>query len=82
MLVKQHNESTEEWIGKFRISAAECNCKDRQLKEQFIYVLNDNGMMVEIIRELTKGKNEDVTSNQGLLCVRPVECQRINSSYG
>ena len=27
---------------------------DRQLKEQFIHGLNDNGMMVEIIMELAK----------------------------
>ena len=44
--------------------ATECNYNDidRQLKEQSIHSLNDNGM-VEIISELTKGKNKGVTSN-------------------
>ena len=30
----------------------------RQLLEQFIHGLNANGMMVEIIRNLTKGENK------------------------
>ena len=44
--------------GQIRIAASECNYKeiDRQLKEQFIHILNDNDMMVEIIKELTKLK--------------------------
>ena len=43
-------------MGRLRIAAIECSYKeiDRQLKEQFIHRLNDNGMMVEIIKKLTK----------------------------
>ena len=56
-------------MGRLRISVTECNYKDidRQLKEQFIHGLNNNCMMVKIGRELTKGENKDVTSNQVLL---------------
>ena len=34
-LVRQHNESKEEWMGRFRTAAMECNYRDvdRQLKE-------------------------------------------------
>ena len=57
-LVRQHNENVEEWTGRLRIAAIECNYieRDRQLKKQFIIRLNDNGMMLEIIKELTKLK--------------------------
>ena len=49
-LVRQHNENVEEWMGRVRLAAVECNNKeiDRQLKEQFLYGLNDNSMIVEI----------------------------------
>ena len=71
-LVRQQNESIEEWMGILRISTTECNCNDidRHLKEQFIHSLNDNGMMVEIISELRMGENKDVTSIQVLLWAR------------
>ena len=41
-------------MGRCRLAAIECNYKemDRQLKEQFIHVLNDNDILAEIIREL------------------------------
>ena len=50
-LVRQENESAEQWIDRPRISVTECNYNviDRQSKQQFIHDLNDNGMMVEII---------------------------------
>ena len=67
-LVRQQNESAEEWISRLRISATECNCNDvyQHFKEQFIHDLNDNDMMDEIISQLTKGKNKNVTINQVL----------------
>ena len=57
-LVGQPNEDAEEWMSRLRLAALECNYKetDRQLKEKFIHRLNDNDIMVEIIRELTKLK--------------------------
>ena len=43
-------------MGRLRIATAECNYKkiDRQLKEQFIHGLNDDDMIIEIIKDLTK----------------------------
>ena len=37
-LQRKDNESKQEWMGRFHIKVAKCNCKeyDRQLKEQFI----------------------------------------------
>ena len=55
------------------MAAVECNYKeiDRQLKEQFIHGLNDNDMLTEIIRELTKAEeNTAVTSEQVLVWVK------------
>ena len=42
----------EEWMGRLRIAAAECNYKEihRQLKEQFIHGLNNKAMLDEIVR--------------------------------
>ena len=54
-------------MSRLRIAAIECNYKeiDRQLKEQFIHRLNDNDMMVDIIKELTKSEeNKDVKVNK------------------
>ena len=54
-LVRQSNESAEEWVGRLRTAAVECNYHeiDKQLKEQFIHRLNDKEMLAEIIREVT-----------------------------
>ena len=43
-------------MGRLRTDVVECKYKevDRQLKEQFIHGLNDDEMLAEIIRELTK----------------------------
>ena len=50
---------------------------DRCLKEQFIYGLNDDGMIVEIIHELTLCSDmSSVTSEQVLVWVKIVEAQR------
>ena len=50
---RQMNENAEDWMGRLRLAPVECNYKeiDRQLKEKFIHGLNDNDMLVEIIRE-------------------------------
>ena len=60
-LVKQQNESTEEWMGRLRMATIECSYKevDRQLKGQFKHRLNDSEMLTEIIRELTRS-NESI----------------------
>ena len=52
---------------RLRIATVEGNYKetDRQLKEQFINRLNDDDMMIEIIKELTiNEENENITSGQ------------------
>ena len=51
------------------------------LKEQFINSLNDNGMMVEIIRELTSVVDtSSVTSAQVLAWARIVEAQMTQTA--
>ena len=46
-------------MGGVQLAAVECNYKeiDRQLKDQFIYGLNDNEMLAKV-RKLTKKKLE------------------------
>ena len=48
-------------MGRLRLATVECNYKeiDRQLKEQFIHGINDNDILVEIIRELTKTEESE-----------------------
>ena len=57
------------------VAVAECNYRrlDRQLKEQFIYGLNDKCMLDEIIRELTAKNNDEQLTSEGVL----VWAQRI-----
>ena len=59
-LGRHKNENAEEWMGRLRLAAVECNYMeiDRQLKEQFIHEINDNDMLTEIIRELTKSQGK------------------------
>ena len=52
-------------MGKLRLAAVEFNYKeiDGQLKTQFINRLNDNDMLMEILRELIKTEeSKNVTS--------------------
>ena len=70
MLVRWTDKNTEKWIGRPRLATLECNYKeiDKQLKKQFIHGLNDNDILVKIIRELTKTEEgSDVTSEQVLV---------------
>ena len=65
-LVRKLNENVEECMGRIGLGAADCNYKevDTQLKEQFIYELNDNDMLVEIMRELTKTEDSKNVTNE------------------
>ena len=57
-------------MDRLRIAAIKCNYKeiDRQSKELFIIGLNDDIMIVELIKEFTKSEeSKDVTSHQILL---------------
>ena len=68
-LSRQTKENTEEWMGRLRLAAVECKYRevDRQLKDHFIHRLNDNDMLTEIIKELTKAEESaDITSEQVL----------------
>ena len=70
-------------MGKLRLAAVECNYKeiDGQLKEQFTHRLNDNDLLVEIIRELTKAEESAaVTGEQVLIWAKRVEVQRAQSA--
>ena len=79
----QTNGKAEEWMGRLILAAVECNYKEkyRQLKEQFIHGLNDNDMLAEIIRELTKAmESAAVTSEQVIIWAKRVEAQRPQSA--
>ena len=70
-------------MGRLRLATEEGNYKviDRQLKEQFIHGLNDNDMLVEIIRGLSKAeKSTAVTSEQVLVWAKRVDAQRAQST--
>ena len=73
------NETAEEWMSRLQLTAVECNYKDidRQLKEQFIHGLNDNDILVDIIRKLSKREeSKNVTSGQVLAWAKRVEGQK------
>ena len=69
MLYRYDDENVEEWMRRPQVAAVECNCQEvnRQLKEQFIYSLNDKCMLQEIIKELTTTKNDDYITSVGVL---------------
>ena len=78
-LSKQCGENPEEWMGRLRLAAIECNYKeiDRQLKEELIHSLNATDMLAEIIMELTKiNENAEVTCEKVLCWAKRVEVQR------
>ena len=53
---------------------------DCQLKEQFIHGLNDKTMLDKVIRELiTKGSNDQTTSEDVLFWTKRVEAQRMQA---
>ena len=82
-LYRFEDESTEEWMGRLRIAAAECSYKeiDRQLKEQFIHGLNDKAMLDEVVRELTaKNSSKQTNSEDVLLWVRRIKTQRAQAA--
>ena len=56
-------------MGGLHIAAVECNYQeiDGQLKEQFIYGLNDKHMPKEIIKQLTVTNNDDHITSGGVL---------------
>ena len=64
---------------RLRLAAVDSNYKEiaRQLKEQFVHRLNDNDMVEELTRELTKAKGSTaVTSEQ--VRAKTVEAQRAS----
>ena len=77
------NECGDEWMGRLRLAAVECNYKetDGQWKEQFIHVLNNNDMLAKIIRKLSKaGESTAVKSEKVLVWAKRVQSQRVQSS--
>ena len=68
-LGRQTNENAEEWLDRFRLAAVWYKYKeiDGQLKEQFIHGLNDNDMLEEIIRELTRAKESAAVASEQIL---------------
>ena len=67
-LSRQNRENAEEWMGRLRLAAIDCNYRKiyRHLKEQCIHGLNDTDMLAEINMDLTKiEENAEVTSVLG-----------------
>ena len=56
-------------MGQLRTAVVECTYKelDRQLKEQFMHGLNDEEMLVEITRELTKCDENTTIHSENVL---------------
>ena len=56
-------------MGRLRTAVVKCNYKeiDRQLKEQFIHDINDEEMLAESIRELTKCAENTNIHSQNVL---------------
>ena len=70
-------------MGRQGTAAVECNYKeiDRQLKEQFKHGLNDEEMLAEIIRELTKcEENITICSENVLTLAKRVESLRAQKA--
>ena len=66
-------------MGRLRTAVVKCNYKeiDRQLKEQFNHGLNDDEILGEITRELTKcEENITIQSENVLTWAKRVEAQR------
>ena len=82
-LGRQMNENAEELNVRIILVALECNYKDidRQLKKQFIHRLNDNDMLADIMKELTKAEERmAVTSEHELVLVKRVAAQGAQST--
>ena len=66
-------------MSRLRTALVKCNYKeiDRQLKEQFIHGLNDEEILAEIFRELTKyEENINICNENVLRWTKRVEAQR------
>ena len=80
-LIREEKESPEEWMGHLRVKANECECKDRdkRLKEQFI--INDDEMMTEIIKELAIiKKTNEIIGVSVMHWVKKVDVQRVQKA--
>ena len=78
-LNRQETENVEEWIGRLCIIILEFKYKelDRNMKEQFINSLKDNGMICEIIKKLTiLNDTISITREKILSWVRGLEVHR------
>ena len=78
-LVRWHNESMGEWMGRLRTAAVECNYKEvhGQLKEQFTHRLNDSEILTDIIIEFTKSdENIMILSKHVFTWAKRTEAQR------
>ena len=65
---------------RVRVEAEECQHmeQDRQIKEQFIYGLDNEGMQTKIMSEIrAKGKTDNVTSEQVLMHAKQEEASVI-----
>ena len=75
-LHRKDNKCVQEWMGRLRTRAAECQYKEynRLVTEQFINGLNDNGMLNKILKEVaTQEDIDDTTSECILLLLHIVE---------
>ena len=82
-LCRNDGGNVEEWMGRLRVTAIECNYQevDRQLNEQFIHGLNDKNMLEDIPKELMTVKSDKQTASDNVLAwVKRVEAQRAQAT--
>ena len=74
------DENLEEWMKRVRAEAEkwEYQEQDRQIKEQFIYGLDNEGIQAKIVNEIrAKDETDSVTSEQVLMLAKQEEASLI-----
>ena len=70
----------EEWMKRERVEVENCEYleQDRQIKEQFICGLDDEGMRIKVMNEIKDiSKTDIVTSKQVLVLAKQEEANMI-----
>ena len=78
-VTKKDNKSAQEWMSRLcpRQQIGNYNECARMLAEQFIHGLDENGMIIEILRKVsTLEGNNDAMSERVLLWAPNIEAQR------
>ena len=80
-ITRQQNTNAEKWMGHLRIKANACKYKKKRLEQQVINCINNDNIMIKIIRALAAIKMPDEITSQQVLCwARRVEAQRAHKA--